>query len=90
MDPGTIYKDIPMELKEYGRIQIRKPFKDLGFIVIPYGISEREGYFVFRKLPEAFLTNDLIAKLGIQFIGYVETLERAYYIMKEDTFIKGF
>lgn len=79
--PGDIIKEIPHELKGYGRIQLEKYLRDDGYIIIPNGIIDRDGYFIFKEM---FVATDIQNPCRFKYLGWRRLLEKAIHEVKTD------
>ena len=77
----ALYKEIPHELKECGRIQLKKVFHDAGYIVIPDHVVDRTGYYIFK---EVVMINDVMNPTRYKYIGWRKLLEQAICEVKSD------
>lgn len=80
--PGDIIEEIPHELKEYGRILPKKYIlRDAGYIIIPNGIIECDGYFIFKEM---FVATDIQNPCRYKYLGWRRLLEQAIQEVKTD------
>ena len=81
MNQNELYKEIPHELKECGRVQIKKIFRDAGYIVIPDHVVDRTGYYIFKQV---FTAKDIMNPIRYKYLGWRKLLKQAIYEVKND------
>lgn len=81
MNKNELYEEIPHELKECGRIQLKKIFHDSGYIVIPDHVVDRTGYYIFKQV---FTAKDIMHPIRYKYLGWRKLLEQAMCAVKSD------